>query len=409
MVGIFLLLAIMFLVFQYQRETEYKVDILHNRLQVVNYQAEEAWPDTLSILPANCRLTVLSTDGKVLYDNEKPAAQMTNHIDRKEIKLALDKGTGYDIQRKSETVDEKFFYSATFFKEKGLIVRSALPYDSQLYKELTIDKTFVYFILGITIALCLVLYQIARRLALSERHRVEGEKQQLKRQLTQNAAHELKTPTASISVYIETMLNDPNLPEETRQHFLERSFVQCKRMTNILSDMSALAKMDAVEQVKEPMRIDARQLLEDISSDVQLALKEAQMEMKINLDNITILGDRSLIYSVFRNLVDNAIAYAGKGSETDALRITVSATQINSEMVEFFVSDNGVGVPREHLPHLCERFYRIDKSRSRKLGGTGLGLAIVKNAILLHGGEIDLMPTPGGGLTVRLTLPAPTL
>ncbi|MCF0202419.1 MAG: histidine kinase [Bacteroidaceae bacterium] len=414
-VGIFLLLALMFLVFQYQRETAYKVDILHNRLQVVNHQIDQCWTDSTSPkLPSprkqdiqkieasvkGVRITVFSTDGKVLYDNVNTVSTMENHIDRQEIRQALQDGDGYDIKRNSQTMGEKFFYSATLFPKRGIIIRSALPYNSQLYKDLTIDKTFVFFIVAITIVLCLILYQIARRLALTEHLKVEDEKLQLKRQLTQNAAHELKTPTATISAYLETLLNDPDIDEKNRRHFLERSYAQCQRMVNILSDMSALAKMDSIQTVKEHLRINLNELLQGIHDDVRQALDEAEMTLKINVSNSMALGDRSLIYSIFRNLIDNAIAYAGHGKS-----ITVAATQINDHTLECFVSDNGVGVPPEHLPHLCERFYRIDKGRSRKLGGTGLGLAIVKNAIHLHGGEINLMQTPNGGLTVRFTLP----
>ena len=415
-VGIFLLLAGMFLVFQYQRETEYKIDILNNRLQVINLSL--ALPskdgnmiDSLVAGKANykhstlsdVRLSIFDLEGNSLYDNESNVEEMDNHLNRREIRQALEKGSGYDIQRNSESLDgEQFFYSATLLKDRGVIVRSALHYNSQLYKDLTIDKTFVIFIIGITIVLCIILYQIAHRLALTESEKVENEKQQLKRQLTQNAAHELKTPTASISAYLETLLEDNGtLSEEKRHQFLERSFAQCKRMTNILSDMSALAKMDAIQQVKEPMLINIRELLDEIKDGVSHALEENNMTLTINVENLLVLGDRSLVYSIFRNLIDNAIAYAGEGKT-----IQITASRANSETAEFFVSDNGIGVQPIHIPHLCERFYRIDKGRSRKLGGTGLGLAIVKNAVLLHGGEINLFPTPNGGLTVRFTLPS---
>ena len=400
-VGIFLLLAIMFLVFQYQRETDYKVDILHNRLQVVNYQVEGVWPDTLVTLPEkDMRITVIGGDGTVLYDNERPVGEMANHRDRREVSQALERGQGYDIQRNSESLPGKYFYSATYFPERGIVVRSALPYSAQLYKDLTIDKSFIFFVIGITIVLCIVLFQIARRLSVSERQRVEGEKQQLKRQLTQNAAHELKTPTASISAYLETLLSDEKMSDEQRRHFLERSYAQCCRMTNILSDMSALARMDAVQQVSAPVRIRVRELLDSVLEDVRPALDEAAMTIRLNVGDTVVMGDHSLVYSIFRNLIENSIAYAGTGCN-----INVYAGKISDETVELFVSDNGVGVPSHHLSHLCERFYRIDKGRSRRLGGTGLGLAIVKNAVLLHGGEIELLTTPPTGLTVRFTLP----
>ncbi|MCF0196049.1 MAG: hypothetical protein HUK03_02210, partial [Bacteroidaceae bacterium] len=332
-VSIFLLLAISFVVLQYRRESDYRIDILNNRLQVVNYQAESVWRDTAFVVPPSperCRLTVLDLQGRVLYDNEMDAVTMGNHLDRKEVRQALEKGSGYDIQRGSASmVGEMFFYSATLFRDKGIIIRSAQPYNSQLYDDLAIDKTFIYFIVAITVLLCVVLYSIAKRLAQTERQRVENEKQQLKRQLTQNAAHELKTPTASISAYLETLLTSDNLSDEQRRTFLERSFAQCQRITSILSDMSALAQMDAVQQVSERAPINIRQLVENVTGDVHLALNEAQMTLVNNVVDATVLGDRSLVYSIFRNLIDNAIAYAGQGR-----KITVSATPLNAQVVE---------------------------------------------------------------------------
>ncbi|MCF0206709.1 MAG: hypothetical protein HUK15_04710, partial [Bacteroidales bacterium] len=164
--------------------------------------------------------------------------------------------------------------------------------------------------------------------------------------------------------------------------------------------MSALAQMDSVQQIKEKMHIKVPELLNGIMEDVDIALKQAEMNVSIDVGDITVIGDKSLIYSIFRNLFDNAIAYAGQGK---SIRIFVA--QRDSEKAEFVFEDNGTGVPEEHIPHLCERFYRIDKGRSRKLGGTGLGLAIVKNAVLLHDGEISLSETKGGGLTVNFSLP----
>ena len=120
------------------------------------------------------------------------------------------------------------------------------------------------------------------------------------------------------------------------------------------------------------------------------------------LQHMEVLGDQSLIYSIFRNLVDNAIAYA-----IGASHLEIVCCEIETEgrhFFEFQVRDDGPGVEEKHLEHLFERFYRIDKGRSRKLGGTGLGLAIVKNAVAVHGGSTTALATPGGGLTIRFTL-----
>lgn len=145
--------------------------------------------------------------------------------------------------------------------------------------------------------------------------------------------------------------------------------------------------------------------LESILDDTALALQEKGITPRLKMPpQVIIAADASLIYSIFRNLIDNVIAYA-----TDASLVEITCKPVvrdNSGLYEFSVSDNGPGVEPQHLEHLFERFYRVDKGRSRKLGGTGLGLAIVKNAVTIHGGTVTAFPTSGGGLTVRFTLQA---
>lgn len=140
--------------------------------------------------------------------------------------------------------------------------------------------------------------------------------------------------------------------------------------------------------------VDLSQLLQGMLSEVNNKIVEQGMEVRNLLpSSLVIYADPSMMYSIFRNLVDNAITYAGFGTE-----ITISCFRRDDEFCYFSFSDNGAGVPEEHLPRLFERFYRVDKGRSRKFGGTGLGLAIVKNAVLLHGGTISARNAQGGGL-----------
>lgn len=229
----------------------------------------------------------------------------------------------------------------------------------------------------------------------------QEDQSRLKRQLTQNISHELKTPTSSIQGYLETILENPDMPAEKLQQFLQRCHAQSQRLTHLLNDISALNRMDdevglhAISQ--EHVGISG--LMNGITQEVALQLEERHMTIANQLsDNIIIRGDASLLYSIFRNLTDNAIAYAGEGTT-----ITISATH-DETFYHFTFADNGVGMAPEHLPRIFERFYRIDKGRSRKLGGTGLGLAIVKNAIVLHGGTISARCAENGGLVFHFTL-----
>ena len=161
-----------------------------------------------------------------------------------------------------------------------------------------------------------------------------------------------------------------------------------------------LNRMDDGSQMMEFEEINVSMTIKQIIKDTALQLKEKNMNFIDNTPgNIIINGAASVVYSIFRNLKDNAIAYAGEGTT-----ITLSAHQTGEEHWNFTFCDNGVGVDNKHLPRLFERFYRVDKGRSRKLGGTGLGLAIVKNGVLLHGGTIKAENAPGGGLKFEFSL-----
>lgn len=228
----------------------------------------------------------------------------------------------------------------------------------------------------------------------------EEEQARLKRQLTQNIAHELKTPVSSIQGYLETIISNPNIPQENVRVFLERSYAQSNRLTFLLRDISVLTRMDEAPELVEKEQVNLSKIVENILNEVALGLEEKHITVVNKLPSEVILtGSSSLLYSIFRNLTDNAIAYAGNN-----VQITINCFREDEKFYYFSFSDTGVGVPEEHLNRLFERFYRVDKGRSRKLGGTGLGLAIVKNAVLFHGGTIFAKNMPKGGLEFVFTL-----
>ena len=400
--GIFLAITILvailtlcFGVYEYRREHSFRCDILHAKLQLNNYTRSN--PDI--------RVTVIDTLGRVLSDSrQRDVSRMGNHLHRKEVADALRYGSGYDIKRASKTDGDDYFYSATYFPERGIIVRSSVPYTAPLTESLERDYTFFYYTTGILLLIALVLYLRYRLLHTQE------ENQRIKRQLTENAAHELKTPAMSIHGYLESILDNPNISEDKKKHFLERCYAQSERMNKLLLDMSALTRLDEMDanhfrNRDEYQNVDVVQIVRSILDDTALALQEKGITPRLKMPpQVMIAADASLIYSIFRNLIDNVIAYA-----TDASLVEITCKPVvrdNRRLYEFSVSDNGPGVEPQHLEHLFERFYRVDKGRSRKLGGTGLGLAIVKNAVTVHGGTVTALPTPGGGLTVRFTLQA---
>lgn len=395
--------TLFFGIYEYRREHAFRVDILHSQLQLNNYHYLEGKSDR------DIRVTVIDTIGNVLYDTEEAdASRMGNHLQREEIQEALRGGSGYAIKRASETNGEKYFYSATRFGDK--IVRSSVPYSAELTSSLEHDYTFFYYTAGILSLIATAMY-FRRRYEHSEQ-----EKQRIKRQLTENAAHELKTPAATIEGYLETLVTNPSMPEDKRQNFLERCHAQSRRMSRLLADMSMLSRLDATQeeensQLTNSKSIDAALILRQIEEETVSQFQERNIQLQMNIPpTLPMQGDASLIYSLFRNIFSNTLAYA-----TDATYFKVEAKtslhNLSSTLplreagrISFSFIDNGPGVPNEHLPHIFERFYRIDKGRSRRLGGTGLGLAIVKNIALQYGGSVTASGTPGGGLTIEIEL-----
>lgn len=411
---LFLVYVLVFATYQSYREREYKKEL------------------------AGVRVTIINTDGTVLMDTEKDPAMMPNHLQRHEVQQALQEGYGFDIDRTSETNGERYFYSATYFPESGQIIRSAVPYPGDKAEAPITNRGYIVLSILIFLLLTLVLYLYTRRVGQhvdttiedyrEQVRKAEEEKVRIKHQLTQNTAHELKTPAASIQGYLETILNTPNLPEDKRQYFLERCYSQTERMNALLKDMATLTKLspfpagEAGTLSQKGARdyagawkfqeVDMSEVIRSVVADVQLAAQKKGITIGVDIpEKMPMQGDASLLYSIVRNIVDNSLMYSG-GKSLRIVTETVLEThgrptgdpRADHGVYRITITDDGVGVAEEHLPHLFERFYRVDKGRSRELGGTGLGLAIVKNAVLLHGGSIEALPTQPHGLTIRFTL-----
>lgn len=228
----------------------------------------------------------------------------------------------------------------------------------------------------------------------------QQEKLRIKRQLTNNINHELKTPVAAIQGYLETMIANKDMDEEQRMAFIEKCYAHSQRLTQLLQDVSTITRLEDGSSHIECEAVDLRGIIDEIAAEVALLPVERQMRVNIELpQSMMVNGNSTLLMSIFKNLTDNAIAYSG-GRD-----IFVRLTATDNKLYTITFADNGIGVDEEHINHIFERFYRVDKGRSRKLGGTGLGLSIVKNAVLFHGGDISVTNRKTGGLEFKITLP----
>ena len=222
----------------------------------------------------------------------------------------------------------------------------------------------------------------------------------LKQQMSNNITHELRTPVSSIRGYLETILECPQLTLERMRLFAQKALAQTLRLTDLIRDVALISKMEEAPQLIPTETLRPAEVMAGIADDLHDALQAASMQLVCDIPaNLTMQGNVSLVYALFRNLTENSIRYAGPHTE-----VRVNCYNATPDCLYFSFSDTGRGVPEEHLPRLFERFYRVDKGRSRKMGGTGLGLAIVKNAVLLHGGTIRVSNLPEGGLKFEFTI-----
>ena len=403
-------IVICFIGFQYMREKQYKSDFLSAQLQLYNrnllYQVDEGlqlqqYIDSHEKPFEELRITIVSLNGAVVYDNKISLDSLNNHRYRPEIEEAIKKGSGYHIGRHSESDGRLYFYSAT--KGERAIVRTAIPYSSDLKELLKADWSFLVLMILLSIFVSILSYFASRRLGRTiekmNKIRQEQEKNKLKRQLTNNINHELKTPVASIQICLETLLSGVELSDEKRVELIERCYVNNARLRNLLKDVSLITRMEDGSQLisKEPVVLN--DIIGEIHKELDVVSEGEKMTLHTDFkDIVTVCGNLSLIGSIFRNLTENAIAYSGGKN----IYITLLANDADSCTISF--EDDGRGVDPQKLHRLFERFYRIDKGRSRQIGGTGLGLSIVKHAVQFHGGNITVSNRPGGGLKFVFTL-----
>ena len=403
-------MVLCFVGYQYIREKEYKSEFLNAQLQQYNRHllttVEDGEPFEEYIATHDkpfdeLRISIITLSGAVVYDNTISLDSLDNHRGRPEIADALTKGTGYNISRQSTSDGREYFYSAT--RGERAIVRTAIPYSSTLQDLLEADWSFLVVMISITLVMSIVAYFTTRKLGKDiervNRYEAEQERNRLKRQLTNNINHELKTPVASIQVCLETLLSGINLSEEKRQELIERCYAHNDRLRRLLNDVSLITRMEDGSALIGKERVVINDIIDEVAKELEMLPEDERLMLHSDFnDEVIIEGNQSLIGSIFRNLTENAIAYS------EGRNIYISLLENNERLCRIRFEDDGKGVEQKHLSHLFERFYRVDKGRSRQKGGTGLGLAIVKHAVQFHGGLIEVTNRPGCGLRFEFTL-----
>lgn len=257
----------------------------------------------------------------------------------------------------------------------------------------------VYWLLLVILAFAFVfIFTIYKAKSILDK--AEKQNRRLKKQMTSNVAHELRTPVTCIRGYLETLISCPEMDLEKRKTFLERAYNQTLRLSELISDMALISKMEESPEMLPTQSVDLGYLTQEVFEEFAGAI----IENNIKIDNflqegLVIHGNSSLLHALFRNLVENSIKYAGGD-----IRLHLECHSRNDHTCYFTYYDTGKGVPEEHIDKIFERFYRVSEGRTRDSGGSGLGLSIVRNAVAFHGGDIKVENRPNGGLQFTFSL-----
>ena len=259
----------------------------------------------------------------------------------------------------------------------------------------------IFIIINILVGMALVaagalLHRVWKR----SQQKADAQSQKLKQQMTSNIAHELRTPVTSIRGYLETIIACPDMPSEKKLVFVEKAYNQTLRLSELITDMALITKMEERSEKLKTEEIDLYDVVNEVFDEFEerIAEKGNIVENKLSAGTV-LLANRSLVYTIVRNLVENTLKYAGEGV---TMHIECYSTIEKFCYITYY--DTGAGVPEDHLEKIFERFYRIDEGRARDVGGSGLGLSIVKNAVKFHGGTVRVINRLEGGLQFFFSL-----
>ncbi len=388
----------------------------------------------------NSRITIIDIDGTVLLDSDVDG-EMENHLQREEVQMALRDGEGYAV-RYSTTLDLPMLYVALYSPSQACIYRIAIPYNGlEEYGVSLLPAALVSFVTASLIALMLArkssksltrpLQEIGNEIRRSQdsdlpltfhsyqyeelneiadtikqmqeeiKHYVKRLKREkkIRQEFFDNASHELKTPLTSIRGYGELLKNgvvaDPKQAQECVEHILKET----NHMTALITDILMISRLEGNDVVEEKTNIALRLTIEEIQKSLEPMALEHNVQLEVQAEDCTVYMSRKHLNQLLSNLISNAIKYNREHGTVDVF--------LKSERHRLILSveDSGIGISKEDQKHVFERFYRVDKGRSRKVGGTGLGLAIVKHIVRYYNGTVELVSQENVGTKITISLP----
>ena len=377
--------------------------------------------DSYDLGPENLRITVVGADGTVVFDSNADTAAMGSHEDRPEVRQAFETGEGSG-SRRSETMDKNLFYYALRL-DNGNVLRIAREADSflavfQNMLPTVIGVSALLFLFSIflsnyfTRSLVEPIEQMAKNISdpgqevvykelapfvatIRQQHEDILKSAQMRQEFTANVSHELKTPLTAISGYAE-LIEHGMAGKDNAARFAGEIHKNAVRLLSLINDIIQLSQLDGGKRQVEYTDVDLYKLAEECVDMLNMNAQKQNVTMKLCGRSAIVHADRQLMEELLYNLCDNAIRYNNRGG-----RVTVTVDEEDGH-VFLDVKDTGIGIPKEHQDRVFERFYRVDKSRSKATGGTGLGLAIVKHIVAQHGARIRLESQVGKGTEIRV-------
>lgn len=375
--------------------------------------------ERLDNVEVNTRVTRIGADGTVLYDSGGDERLLENHKGREEVKQAISSGEG-EITRMSDTRDREMYYYATMLDD-GTVLRVSKNMESlagTAFRMLPV--MFLIAAVMILFTILLASWQTRRLIkpineldiehpldnmvyeeltplltAMDQSNREKEEVSNMRKEFSANVSHELKTPLTSISGYAEIMKNGLVRPQDI-PNFSERIYKEARRLITLVEDIIKLSKLDEESVELEKEDVELYGLCREIVSRLAPQANARNVQMSVQGEPVVYRGIRQILDEMIYNICENAIKYNNEGG-----RVVVWCGK-TLEGAKISVSDNGIGIPEEHLDRIFERFYRVDKSHSKERGGTGLGLSIVKHGAILHGAKVQVESNVGEGTRIDL-------
>lgn len=378
-----------------------------------------------SIEDSSLRVTLIDLEGNVIFDNQLDESEMENHSSREEFKEAKENGYGIS-KRYSSSLLKTFYYVA--YKLDNNIIRVSKVADSTLY--ILFINLWPLYIVAIVLIICSILlgFLLSKKIVdpinnINLEHplennkykeieplliRIEAQKNELmkeneevlnaskvRQEFTSNVSHELKTPLHVISGYAE-LIKEGIVKDSDVKEFGEKIYSEASRMSKLVEDIMKISKLESDKTI-EKTQLNLKNIVVAIVDSLMIEADKKNVKFKLSLNDCLINGNYDSIYSLIFNLVDNAIKY----NKTNG-KITIKLQEVSNNVI-LSVKDTGIGIPKEDLDRIFERFYRVDKSRSKDSGGTGLGLAIVKHSLIVNNATIKVESELKKGSTFTVT------